>query len=209
MQLLIGNSVAIVNELKGESAGKTAPIRLILNGISTDNFANPKPSAKLRSAINVPDNAFLIVLIANLIPYKGHADLLNALHIVADQIPDPWRLICVGRDDGPLESLKTQAQNLNIAENVIWLGQHADVWDVLCASDMEVLPSHEEGLSNAVLEGMAGSMPMVVTNVGGNAELVINGKTGLVVPAHTPSDLGHAIVTLAADAPPRNGHSCS
>jgi len=45
---------------------------------------------------------------------------------------------------------------------------------------------------------------MVVTNVGGNAELVVNGKTGLVVPAHTPSDLGRAIVTLAVDAPRRH-----
>ena len=200
MGLLIGNSAAILNELKEEIGAKTVPVRLILNGIAADNFVDPKPRATLRAEIKVPEDAFLIVIVANLIPYKGHADLLNALHSVADQLPSPWRLLCVGRDDGPLESLKTQAKNLNIAGHIIWLGRRTDIADILCASDIGVLPSHEEGLSNAVLEGMAAGLPMVVTDVGGSAELVVNGETGLVVPAHMPSQLGDAIATLAVDA---------
>src|SRR5262249_27490264 len=71
---------------------------------------------------------------------------------------------------------------------------------LLKASDLGVLaPTRNEGFSNAVLEGMASGLPMVVTDVGGNAEAVLDGETGLVVAPHNPTALGAAIVRLAHD----------
>jgi len=64
-------------------------------------------------------------------------------------------------------------------------------------ADVGLLCSHEEGFSNAVLEGMAAGLPMVVTDVGGNAEAVIDGVTGYVVPAHNPELLADALLTVA------------
>jgi glycosyltransferase involved in cell wall biosynthesis len=61
------------------------------------------------------------------------------------------------------------------------------------------LSSHQEGFSNTILEAMAAGLPMVVTNVGGNAEAVIDGETGLVVPAHDPPAFAEAIVLIARD----------
>jgi len=55
--------------------------------------------------------------------------------------------------------------------------------DLLSASDICLLYSHEKGFSNAVIEGMWAGLPMIVTNVGGNAEGVIDGETGLVAPS--------------------------
>jgi glycosyltransferase involved in cell wall biosynthesis len=86
-----------------------------------------------------------------------------------------------------------------LANHVKWLGGRDDVPQLLGAADIGVLASHEEGFSNAVLESMAAALPMVVTDVGGNAEAVVAGETGYVVAPHDPAELSQAIVRLARD----------
>ncbi len=140
-----------------------------------------------------------MTLVANLFAYKGHADLLLALAGRRDQLPDGWVLLCIGIDKGQGEALKRQSEQLGLSKNIHWLGERDDVTDLLAASDLSLLVSHEEGFSNAVLEGMAAGLSMVVTDVGGNPEAVIDGETGLVVPAHDPEALGAAVVRLAGD----------
>ena len=78
----------------------------------------------------------------------------------------------------------------------MFLGSRKDVGSLLAASDIGILCSHEEGFSNAILEGMAAGLPMIVSDVGGNAEAVIHDETGLVVPAGDPKALANAIVAL-------------
>jgi len=199
MHMLIGNSMAVVAELRQETVSSTGRIQLILNGIDTSPFQHAKSSVQVRSQLKVPQGALLILCIANLIPYKGHSDLLEALFEIHPQLPDPWRLLCIGRDDGPLEKLQEKTKQFKLDNNVVWLGPRSDVPDLLCAGDIGVLPSHQEGLSNAVLEGMAAGIPMVVTNTGGNPELVVHGKSGLLVPVKAPRKLGEAILMLAHD----------
>jgi glycosyltransferase involved in cell wall biosynthesis len=84
-------------------------------------------------------------------------------------------------------------------KNISFLGSRSDVPSLLAASDLALLCSHQEGFANAILEGMAAGLPMIVTDVGGNAEAVVDGETGLVVPAHSPDQLADAIVRLARD----------
>ena len=66
--------------------------------------------------------------------------------------------------------------------------------------DIGGLPSHQEGLSNFVLEGMAAGLPIIVTEAGGNPELVINEGTGILVPIQAPEHLGRAILSLATNS---------
>jgi glycosyltransferase involved in cell wall biosynthesis len=89
--------------------------------------------------------------------------------------------------------------SLQIAANVSFLGLRSDVADILWVSDIGILSSHEEGFSNSILEGMAARLPMIVTDVGGNAEAVIDGECGFVVPPHDPGRLAGAIEILARD----------
>lgn len=199
MDLLIGNSTAVVDELKEEVGTRNTEIKLIHNGIDTIPFDNALPRWKIRSDLNIPDSTFVIIFVANIIPYKGHSDLIDALKHVASKFPNPWQLICVGRDDGPLSQLRGKIKRLGLQDNVVWLGPRSDIPDLLCAGDIAVLPSHEEGMSNVVLESMAARLPTVTTKVGGNTDMVVHGKTGLVVPPKAPCKLGHAIVTLATD----------
>jgi glycosyltransferase involved in cell wall biosynthesis len=196
MDTICGNSKAVVSDLHTEGV-RHDQLKLIYNGIDLAHFESVKPRTEVRKALGVVPETLVFVMVANLIPYKGHADLLHALVRVKESMDRPWVLWCVGRDDGIGGSLQDLTQALGLAKNVVFLGSRNDVPDLLCAADVGVLCSHEEGFSNAVLECMAAALPMVVTNVGGNAEAVIDGQHGYVVEPHNPEKLGSALVAVA------------
>ena len=79
------------------------------------------------------------------------------------------------------------------------MGQRSDIPNVLAASDLSVLPSHEEGFSNVILESMAAGLPVVATRVGGNLEAVVDGVTGWLVPPQNPKVMAEKIVDLLKD----------
>lgn len=196
MDLICGNSDAVVQNLLSEGVTQDQ-IRLIYNGVDMTRFANLKSRAQVRDELGVPGDALVFVIVANLIPYKGHSDLFEALGAIRSKLPEPWACLCVGRDDGIGQSLRQQADRLGIGEQIKFLGSRRDVPELLSASDIGILCSHEEGFSNAVLEGMAAALPMVVTNVGGNAEAVVDGKTGRVVAPHSAHELAEALLAVA------------
>lgn len=195
----LGNSRAVVAQLLEEGF---APDRvgLIHNGIDLASFdAAAGTRHETRQSNGCPEDSFLIVALANLIPYKGYPDLLRALASIKAELPDGWRLWCIGRNAGIGNELADLADELSIAGHIAWLGQRDDVAALLSAADLFVHASHEEGFSNAILEAMAARLAAVVTNVGGNPEAVVNGATGLVVPPRDPSALAAAIAQLCRD----------
>ena len=198
MHAVLGVSQAVITELEKEGIPKER-LSLIYNGIDIATLHPPSRTAA-RRALELPHDALILVIVANLIPYKGHALLLNALARVAHALPSPWRLLCCGRDDGLGTELGFVAQRLGLAGNVLWCGSVRDVAPYLAAADIGVLPSDEEGFSNALLEGMAQALPMVVTAVGGNPEAVIHGETGLVVTPGDAAALAAGILELAQDS---------
>src|SRR5262249_53699143 len=199
-----GNSRAVVRELAEEGVPRER-LRLIYSGIDLARMRPARGPEEMRAELGIEPNALVFVKVANLIPYKGHADLLAALDIAHANLPPQWRLICVGRDDGIGATLRTDAVARGLENNLLWLGERRDVADLLGASDIGLLCSHEEGFSNAVLEKMAMSLPMIVTDVGGNREAVLDGECGIVVPPQEPSELAAAILKLARD-PERRRH---
>jgi glycosyltransferase involved in cell wall biosynthesis len=195
---VLANSRAVHAELVREGVPPER-LGLIHNGIDLDRFTGTPPRRELRARIGVAPSALVLVTLANLVPYKGHADLLAALAGVSGRLPPGWTLLCAGRDDGAGRALAARAQALGLADHVRWLGLRDDVPALLAASDIGILPSHEEGFSNSVLEGMAAGLPMVVTAVGGNVEAVQDGVSGRLVPPRDPEALGAAILELAHD----------
>ncbi len=193
---ILGNSAAILNQLKEEEQVPAEKLALIYNGIDFSSFVNLTPSEITRKNLNIKPGALVMVIVANLIPYKGHVDLLAALGIIQDKLPPDWQLISVGRDDGIGPSLQEQAKALGLMNHLLWLGSRKDIPDILGCANIGLLVSHEEGFSNAILEGMAASLPMIVTRVGGNPEAVIDNMTGLVVEPKNPSAIANAILTL-------------
>lgn len=198
MDAVCGNSLAVVNDLKLEGV-EAKKLHLIYNGIDLKRFSQLDLRNSLRQKLKIEENTLVLVCIANLIPYKGHRDLLEALAEVRSLLPQPWVCLCVGRDDGIGANLEALAAELGIKDNVLWLGGRSDVPDLLSCADIGILCSHEEGFSNAVLEGMAAGLPMIVTDVGGNAEAVLDRITGRVVPPRQPTQLAQAILEMSTD----------
>jgi len=203
MTAILGNSRSVVRQLLEIEGVDSNRLGLIYNGVDTARFATGLKRgairASTRSAFNLPSQALVIVMVANLIVYKGHLDLLEALHIISGHLPVGWRLLLVGHDEGIGDKLRAQAHALAIDDHVVFLGSRVDVPEILLASDIGILCSHQEGFSNAVLEGMAAGLPMVVTAAGGNPEAVIDGETGIVVPPNNPPRLADGILRLIVD----------
>ena len=199
MSLVIANSKRVLAQLRDDENVPADKLGLIHNGIELGLYDRPLDAGRKRTELGIDREAKVLVVVANLIPYKGHADLLAALAGVNARLPGDWILLAVGRDDGIGDTLIQKADKLGLADKVSFMGARDDVADILRVSDIGLLCSHEEGFSNAILEGMAAGLPMVVTDVGGNAEAVVDGISGIVVPPHAPDHLGRAIKKLVND----------
>lgn len=196
MTLLLGNSKRVVDDLIDEGADP-ARVRLIYNGVEAPLFSD---RLAVRSAVRAKlelGSGLVLCCVANLIHYKGHADLIDAVILAKPLLPSDWSLLLVGRDDGLGSEMQRRAEKGGVGQHVKFLGGRNDVPELLAASDLFILPSHEEGFSNALLEAMAAGLPVIATDVGGNAEAVVNGETGIIVPPRRPDLLAAAILEYA------------
>lgn len=192
------NSGAVAGDLRREGITEDR-ISLIYSGVDHDRFSATPPAGEVRKQLGIADSSLVLVVVANLIPYKGHGGLLTALTAARSELPESWSLLCIGRDDGVLGDLQTQVAAAELQRHVAFLGSRKDIPHILGAADIGLLPSYQEGFSNALLEYMAAGLPSIVTDVGGNAEAIRDGVDGLVVAANDPEDLSRAIVALARD----------
>ncbi len=199
MTRILGNSKAVLNDLKDEGVPDKR-LEIIYNGVEL--LALAKNCCKsIYDEFGLTDSILVMTIVANLIPYKGHKDLISALSIVHKELPTGWRLLCVGDDcRGVRSSLEVQVAECGLTQHITFLGSRNDVAEILHCSDIAILSSHEEGFSNAVLEGMAAGLPSIVTNVGGNSEAIRNNVDGLVVPKKSIEKMSAAIIQLANNA---------
>ena len=196
----ICNSGPIRQELIAEGIPPDK-IQLIQNGIDAVAFsAAGCDRSEARKQIAVSDEALIFSSVANFYPYKGHADLLKALHLACEKLPSNWLLFTVGSDvDGYMNEMRGLSQTLGLARHVRFLGLRNDVETILHASDIHVSASHTEGLPNNVLEAMCANLPVVATAVGGVPDIVIHGRTGLLVPPGDSQGMACALLRLAHD----------
>lgn len=190
MHALLGNSLAITEQLIDEGAPRDR-VCLIHNGVDLARFGNADPVPR-------PADKAVVACVANLIPYKGHADLIDALAMMPRE--RAWELWCAGRDDGIGATLAARAQAAGIGDRIKFLGARRDIPNLLAAADLAVLASHEEGFPNAVLEAMAARRAVVGTRVGGIPEAILDGETGVLVDPHDPAALSGALARLIGDA---------
>ena len=195
---LVANSAAVAADLVSEGAARER-VHIIRNGVDIAAFEAPVDRVAVRRELGIADNAFMVIKVANLLRYKGHADLLDALAGASPRLPYPWTLVLVGADGDCLRPLQRRAQRLGIQANVLWCGSRRDVPRLLAAADLACHVSHEEGSPNAVIEAMAAGLPLVLTDAGGSAEVIGDGEAGELVPVSDVNAIGNAIVTLAAN----------
>ncbi len=164
------------------------------NGVDVGHFAPAADRADMRRRLGLPPDRPIVLSVGNLKPIKGHDVLLEAVA----GIPDRATLIFVGHDylGG---SLQRFASTRLPDHDIRFVGRQDDVLSWYQAADLFVLPSHNEGLSNALLEAMACGLPVVATDVGGNRDVLEHARTGLLVPPNDPGRLAEAIAEMLAD----------
>ena len=168
-----------------------ARVKTIYNGLDL---------ARWESLSGAPHNGPVITTVGNIRRVKGHDLLIRSAAQLATRFPSASFSI-VGDILEPeyFAELQALVQELGLAARFHFLGGLADPRAHLAAADIFVLPSRSEGFSNAIVEAMAASLPVVATDVGGNAEAVEDGVTGLVVPPEDADALSGAIARLLAD----------
>ena len=124
-------------------------------------------------------------------PRKGQHVLIDAFATLAADHPDAVLLLAGGGSELP--KLKAQAARAGLQQRVLLPGPVRPVHDVYAASDVFTMPSFHEGLCNACLEAGFAALPQVVSDAGGNAEIVVDGQTGAVVPRGSVAALAAAL----------------
>ena len=175
----------------------TAKLTLLHNAIVLDNYRRATEAGALEWLAGKPLSRPILVSIGRLSPEKGHADLIDALAILAAQ---GTHLTTVLAGDGPMRSsLSARIREAGLEQWVHLPGYVSQPWRVLQDADLMVLPSHTEGLPNAALEALAMEVPVLATDVGGTPEVIADGVTGRLVPARSPQRLADAIGSFVRD----------
>ena len=156
------------------------------------------PDAGEKADSTESDGVLRLVCVSRLIPRKGISDLLEGLASLDDIA---FRLSVVGT--GPSEMpLRRQAARLGIEAKVSFAGYRAaeELGRYYQDADVFILPTRSDAFANVILEAMAAGLPVIATKVGGVAEAVIDGETGLLVEPRQPTQLAAAVCKLVADS---------
>ena len=173
-------------------------IEVIENGVDLTKYGRPADARALRVRLGLDPERRYIANVARFHPVKDHPTLLRAFLEVSRARADV-DLLLVG--DGSLRGeLEALANDLGVAARVRFLGVRNDVADVLRAVDLFALTSVSEAASITLLEAMAAGLPVVVTAVGGNPELVRDGIDGLLAPRGDHHAIAAAMLRLLGDA---------
>ena len=201
---LSGQIESYLTERVGIAASR---VERICNGVDTLRF---RPASARQALAGSPfDESDVVVVgtVGRLQTVKDQLNLVRAVAIARGQGEAGARLRLVIAGDGPQRAeVEAEIAATGIGD-ITWLaGARSDVPEVMRALDIFALPSRAEGISNTILEAMASGLPVVATDVGGNAELVAAGETGALVPAQDPHAMAHALLRYTADAALRQSH---
>jgi glycosyltransferase involved in cell wall biosynthesis len=168
-------------------------VQTIYNGLDLSAWDAPSRPAKA-------PGEFLITTVGNIRRVKGHDVFIKAAAAIIPQFPKASFSIAGDvLDPEYFAELQGLVRSLGLSSHFRFDGGVRDLRRYLAAADLFVLPSRSEGFSNALVEAMAASLPVVATEVGGNAEAVLDGMTGFIVPAEDPEALSKAIARLLSD----------
>jgi glycosyltransferase involved in cell wall biosynthesis len=201
---VIAISQYVAECFRGGLSGRSARLRVIDNPVDLDRF-----HADLRSSEGSGSAGPLLAIVGQISSWKGHDTAIRALHELRADHPHA-RLLIVGEvkfaaantrldNRAYLAELHRLARELSLQDAVEFLGERHDVPEIMARADAILVPSIEEPFGRTVAEAMAVGTPVVATSVGGPAELIEDGVTGLLAPPREPAAWSHAIRRIVDD----------
>lgn len=177
--------------------GRPDQYTLVRSAIELDEY-RPRPgaTAAARRAIGLDAATPVVGTVTRFLPQKDPVTLVRAFALVAERVPGS-RLVVVG--DGPMRArVEALLAELGIQDRVTLLGPRTDVASILPAFDVFVSSSRWEGLPRVIVEAATAGVPVVATDVGGNAELLVHGESGMLVPAGDTEALAAAMTAVVS-----------
>lgn len=173
-------------------------VTVIINGVEEMRRTTSEEQAELKKSLGIGDNTFVCGISARLEEYKGHSYLLPTIKAVAEKHPD---VVCLIIGSGTCEeSLKKQAEELGITDNVRFTGFVNDVAPYYNIMDLNLNCSiGTETSSLALSEGMSLSVPAIATTYGGNPYMITDGVNGFLVPERDSLAMAEKILLLIRD----------
>jgi L-malate glycosyltransferase len=198
---IVTNSARVKDLTIAKEGVRADQISVIVNGMNAAALRDLPSATELRATLGIPAGAAIVGLVANFRPMKRHETALRAARALAAARRDVHFLL-VGTNSVPYDlrgQMQSRASELEVADRVHFIGAATDVRPYLKLMDVGINCSEGEGLSNAVMEYMAAGIPCVVTDSGGNPDLIEHGVSGLLCKLDDAEDLAAKIVTLLAD----------
>ena len=194
MSRILAISEAVREAMLARQEAPDSKITVVPNGITAPDPGN---AAETRQSLGIDADTPLLVCAARLEREKDVASLMSAVKIVRERVPG---VRCLVAGEGAERSaLDAQVQALGLEDSVTLLGFRADAPALMAAADVFVLPSLAEPFGLVLLEAMALGLPVVATRAGGPLEIIVDGKTGFLVPPSSPNALADALQTLLAN----------
>lgn len=197
--LVLANSSAVRDLLAREEAVPRSRVVVVPNFVDDEAFVpDPRPwSRALRRELELPEDTLVFGIVARLSEEKGHDVLLRAYARAAEAFPTNHCLVLIG--DGPeRDRLRALAEELKLGSHVRFIGYRKPAPNLHAHLDVSLLTSRSEGFPNSVIEAMAASRPIVATRVGGVADAIEHGASGLLVEPDAVEPLADAVRLLAS-----------
>ena len=172
-------------------------IDVLINGVEHVPETTPEKREELRKRLGIENGVFTAGIIARLEPYKGHAYVIEA----AKDLKAEGRKFCIiAAGTGSLyDELRAKAEEAGVSDTVLFPGFVEDMPTIWSLLDIQINASYVEATSLAVLEGMSAGIPAVVSDCGGNPDIIRNGIDGFVFPMHDSHRLAECIAKMMDD----------
>ena len=203
--VLVSDCLYVQNILGNQKILRHKKSVTIYNGINISKFSTNCIPERNKMLPQIKTNDILFGTVARLVDVKNHKMMINAFKQVVSSINN-CRLLIVG--DGPLmDELVCYSSQLKLEENIIFLGERRDINILLNLMDIFLLSSESEGMSITLVEAISSGLPVVATNVGGNAEIIKHNENGLIVESLDTTGFAKAMMRLAKSPTLRSQYS--
>lgn len=189
-------SQAVIDTLK-PAIDDHSRLSVVGSATDLDQFKHRKPTGILRQELGIDKNTTIIGNVSAFVPFKDHHTLVEAAAILV-KTQEHIKFVLAGT--GPLEEdIKTKVSELNLDDYFIFLGFRTDISDIFPDFDMFLFTSNNEPTGGVLLEAYASHVPIVACRAGGIPEVIVDGKTGILVAKENPKDVADAVLTIIND----------
>ncbi len=174
-------------------------IQVVFNAVDMSTWAGSRADSTMRAEFGIPEENLVMLCASRFAHDKGHAYLVDSLKRLTEITNVPFTMVLAG--DGPLlDQTKQQVKDLDLEDKIIFAGFRKDIKNLYKGSDVYVNSSEHEALSFLIVEAMAAGLPVIVTDMGGNRDVVPpEAEHGALVIYNDPESMAQAMKKMLED----------